>query len=122
MENEQLNRQEKLENTIVNMAAEDWRFSRLFSRLLKKLDAGEGSRYSNQHRFFLKSLDENLKSIGYCIVNIEGQPYDVGMAATALNLDDFNPEEQLIVDNMIEPIIIGPDGVIKSGTVMLRRA
>jgi hypothetical protein len=44
------------------------------------------------------------------------------MAATALNVADFPGTEALVVEQMIEPIIMGPGGLRRSGTVLLRRA
>ena len=43
------------------------------------------------------------------------------MAASALNLGDFGPDDMLLVDQMVEPIIMGPSGLRKQGTVMLRK-
>ena len=40
------------------------------------------------------------------IVNLEGHEFDVGMAAKSLNIDEFESEDTLVVDQMIEPIII----------------
>lgn len=104
------------------MAVESWRFSRLFSRVINKLDAGEGSRYMNQLRYFQKKLEESMEANGYSLVNVEGQPFDPGMAASALNVGDFGPDDLLLVDQMVEPIIMGKDGLKKEGTVMLRKA
>lgn len=111
-----------LTKALVDIAVESWRFSRLFSRLLTKLDAGDSSRYVNQYRYYLKRLEENLETAGLRLVNVEGHPYDPGFAATALNLGDFGPDDVLLVDQMMEPIIMGPDGLVRAGTVMLRKA
>jgi hypothetical protein len=54
-------------------------------------------------------------------VNVEGQPFDAGMAATAVNGDAFEPEDRVVVDQMLEPIVMGVDGVLRTGTVLLRR-
>jgi hypothetical protein len=112
---------EQLEQSLIDVAVESWRFSRLFMRVVGKLDAGEAGRYQNQLRYFLKKVDENLESNGLKLVNVEGQPYDAGMAASALNLEEFGPEDLLQVDQMVEPIIMGPNGLRKEGTVMLRK-
>ena len=42
------------------------------------------------------------------------------MAATALNAADFGPDDTLHVDQMMEPIVMGPAGVRRTGTMMLR--
>ena len=111
----------RLEQSLIEMAVETWRFSRLFARATDKLDAGESGRYVNQLRYFQKKTDEILGANGLRLVSLEGQPYDPGMAASPLNLGDFEPEDALLVDQMIEPIIMGPDGLKKQGTLMLRK-
>lgn len=114
--------QMKLEKSLIDMAVDHWRFSRLFHRVINKLDAGEGSKYLNQLRYFQKKLEESLEANGYSLVNVEGQPFDPGMAASALNVGDFGPDDFLLVDQMVEPIIMGKDGLKKEGIVMLRKA
>lgn len=110
-----------LETSLVNVALEAWRLARLFSKVIAKLDAGEGNRYANQVSYFQARLNENLGAAGLTLVNIEGQVFDPGMAATPLNISDFSAEEELLVDQMIEPIIMGPQGIKREGTVLLRR-
>jgi len=112
---------EQLERSLIDISVESWRFSRLFGKVVSKLDAGESGRYINQIRYFQKKVEENLDSNGLKLVNVEGQPYDAGMAASALNLGDFGPDDVLLVDQMLEPIIMGPKGLRKQGTVMLRK-
>ncbi len=113
---------ERTEQSLIDMAVESWRFSRLFGKVVSKLDAGESSRYVNQLRYFQKKVEESLDASGLKLVNVEGHPYDPGMAASALNLGDFGPDDVLLVDQMLEPIIMGPSGLRKQGTVMLRKA
>tara|TARA_R110001592_G_scaffold309059_1_gene583116 strand:- start:10159 stop:10533 length:375 start_codon:yes stop_codon:yes gene_type:complete len=121
MTTEQSGTDDQLERSLIDIAVESWRFSRLFSRVVSKLDAGESGRYANQLRYFQKKLEESLEASGLRLVNVEGQPFDPGIAASALNIEDFGPEEELLVDQMVEPIIMGPEGLRKSGTVMLRK-
>jgi hypothetical protein len=111
----------QLERSLIDVAVESWRFARLFSRVVNRLDAGESTRYVNQLRYFQKKVEDNLGANGLKLVNVEGQPYDPGMAASALNIEDFGPDDELLVDQMVEPIIMGPEGLRKQGTVMLRK-
>tara|TARA_Y100000588_G_scaffold61318_1_gene60558 strand:+ start:1174 stop:1533 length:360 start_codon:yes stop_codon:yes gene_type:complete len=111
-----------LTKSLLDVAVESWRFGRLFDRLLTKLDAGEQGRYRSQFRWFQRQLEESLADSGMRIVNLEGQKFDPGMAATPLNIEEFDPNDELIVDQMLEPTIMGPQGVMRSGTVTLRRA
>ena len=107
--------------SLLDVAVESWRFGRLFDRLLTKLHAGEQGRYRGQLRWFQRKLEESLTDAGMRIVNVEGHPFDPGMAATPLNIEEFESEDALIVDQMLEPIIMGQDGVIRTGTVTLRK-
>ncbi len=110
-----------LTQTIVSMAVESWRFGRVFDRLLLKLDAGEQNRYKSQFRWFIKKVEEALEQADLRIVNVEGHPFDPGMAATPLNIEEFDAQDTLMVDQMLEPIIMRKEGLVKTGTVILRK-
>lgn len=112
---------EEMRNAVISMAVESWRFGRLFDRLLTKLDAGEQNRYVGQFRWFIKKVEEALEQVDLRIVNVEGHPFDPGMAATPLNIEEFEVNDILIVDQMLEPIIMGKEGLVKTGTVNLRK-
>lgn len=112
----------EIERSVVDLAIESWRFQKLFARALAKLDAGESPRFTNQHRYFIKRIEECLADAGFKLVNIEGQAYDPGAAVTALNVGDFNAEDELVVDQMIEPVVMSKCGLLRAGTVTLRKA
>ncbi len=106
---------------VIGIAIESWRLRRVFERLLTKLEIEEQHRYKNQLRWFEKKLEEFLTQIGWQVVDVEGQPFDPGMAATPLNIEDFDSKDSLMVDQMLEPIIMGKVGLVKTGTVILKR-
>ena len=110
---------EAMRDAVISMAIESWRFARVFDRLLLKLDAGEQNRYKSQFRWFIKKVEEALEQADLKLVNVEGHPFDPGMAATPLNIEEFDANDALIVDHMIEPIIMGKEGLVKTGTVTL---
>lgn len=113
---------EAMRDAVISMAVESWRFARTFERMLMKLDAGEQSRYISQFRWFIKKVEEALEQADLRIVNVEGHPFDPGMAATPLNVEEFEAKDVLIVDQMLEPIIMGKECLVKAGTVTLRKA
>lgn len=43
------------------------------------------------------------------------------MAATALNAANFDAKNDLFVDEMMEPVVMGADGVRRTGTMMLTK-
>lgn len=120
-ENHSILSNDPIKNSLLSLAIEGWRFTRAYLRLISKLDAGEQNRFVSQCRYFQKQVEDRLDIAGYKLVNIEGHPFDPGMAATAINLSDFLPEDKLIVEQMLEPIIMSENGVVKMGTVILRK-
>ena len=110
-----------LTQAVISMAVESWRFGRVFDRLLTKLDAGEQNRYKSQFRWFMKRVEEALGQANLRIVDVEGHPFDPGMAATPLNIEEFDAKDTLMVDQMLEPIIMGKEGLVRTGTVVLRK-
>ena len=107
--------------TVINLAIESWRFAKNYERVLTRLNSNQTKRYTSQLRQFVKKAEESLEEVGLRVVNVEGYPYDPGMAATPLNIEDFEPEDHLVVDKMLEPIIMEGTVLAKTGTVTLRR-
>lgn len=109
------------EDLLIGLAVESWRLCRMFQRSIDTRDIKSAGRQSNQIRYFQRKLEDTLSPLGLRIVDLEGQPYEPGMAATALNAADFGPEDDLFVDQMMEPVVMGADGVRRTGTMMLRK-
>ena len=107
------------EDMIIKIVVENWRLMKLFMKVLSKLEPSEANRYMNQIRYFQKTISNNLELMNLKIVNLEGQLYDPGMAASPINIDEFNINDKLIVEQMIEPLIMGKDGIKKQATINL---
>lgn len=105
------------EEIIVRIVTENWRLMKLFMRVIAKLDPSEANRYSNQVRYFQKTIHDSLEEVGMKLVNLEGQFFDPGMAATPLNIDKFEVDDKLFVDQMIEPLIM-QDGTIRKQAII----
>ena len=112
---------EALTGALLTLAVESWRYGRDGKRLLTKLDESEQRRHQKQLRWFQKKIEDSLSEVRMRIVNIEGQAFDPGMAATPLNIEDFGSDDTLVVEQMLEPIVMGPGGVIRTGTVTLKK-
>src|SRR3546814_14356290 len=74
---------------LIDVAVDSWKFARLFTRVISKLDAGEQARYANQVRFFQNRIESAAEVAGARIVTIEGQPFEPGLAASTINLQAF---------------------------------
>jgi len=113
----------KTEDQLIDLAVEGWRFSRVVTRALTNMDAGEGERHASRLRYFAKRIETTLADAGFRLVSVEGQRFEPGIAATPINAGDFGSGAVLVVDQMIEPIVMQVDGELRrQGTVLLREA
>ena len=110
-----------MENTLASLAIESWRLSKAFERLLLKSDPMEQRKYKSKLSWFNKKLNEILEEANLKFINLENQKYDTGAAVTAINLNDFQPDDDLEIDQMIEPIVMSNEGILRPGTVVLRK-
>ena len=107
---------------LIDMIFESWRFLNAFRNAMTNLSLDEQKRYQGRCSWFDRRLKEIAETAGLRIVAInQGETYDVGMAVTALNIEDFQVDDALIVEQMIEPIIMEKDSVIRLGSVILGR-
>ena len=110
------------EESIIKIVTENWRLTKLFQKVTTKLDISEQNRYVNQLRYFQKTIENGLHDVDMKIVDLEGHTYDSGMAVSPINIDEFEEDDQLIIDQVLEPLIMGNDGIIKKqGLVNLRK-
>lgn len=112
---------EEYKDTVISLVTESWRFTTVYQRMLTNLDVSEHKKYTSQLRWHVKKLEESLEEGGLRIVNVEGHPYDPGMAATPVNIEDFDTDEPLVVNRMLEPIIMEGTVLVKTGKVTVRR-
>ena len=110
-----------MKTTLASLAIESWRLSKAFERLLIKSDPIEQRKYKSKLSWFNKKLNETLEEANLRFINLENQRYDTGAAVTAINLDDFQPDDELEIDQMIEPIVMSNESVFRAGTVVLRK-
>ncbi len=110
------------EETIIDITTEAWYLAKTFESAILQLDIDQPRRYTSRIEWFLKKAEESLNDVGLRIVNVEGQTYDVGMAADPVDPPrNVDINDSLEVTLMIEPIIMKGTDLIKRGKVYLRR-
>ena len=107
---------------LVGITVDAWKLAQAFERLVLRLSPDDGAKYQGQLRYFQKRAADTLSTVGLSLVSLEGQAFDAGAAATPLNISDFEPDDMLIVEQMIEPIVMDSTGVVRTGTVLLAKA
>ena len=117
-----MDERETLIKSVVSIASELQRFKGVYLSAVSKLSLEDQKKYISQFSWFDKKVKRALEEAGLLCIDLEGKIYDPGMAVTPLNIDDFNPDDVLYIEQMIEPIIMQGDQVAKTGTVVLGRA
>ena len=112
---------EEHKETVINLTTESWHLAKVFERAITQLNVDKPRRYTSQIEWFVKKAEESLEDVGLRIVNVEGHPYDPGMAAAPVNLEEFDIDDSLEVNLMVEPIIMQGPVLVKRGKVLLRR-
>jgi hypothetical protein len=107
---------------IANLVVEAWRFTEVFQSVLSRVDPNDVPRYMSRARYFQSKLTQSLEAAGLRIVDLTGQDFSVGIAATALNAEDFETDDVLVVDYMVEPLIMSGAEIVNYATVVVRRS
>lgn len=107
--------------SLVELASENWRFQQALLRSMEYMDPMDAERLTNQFLWYQRKVVAVLEEAGLRAVDLTGQIYDVGMAVTPLNLDDFRetPGMKYRIAQTVEPIIMEKGSVRRPGTVML---
>lgn len=106
---------------LLRVATDSWRFSRSFLGLVRTLDPKDQNRHLASMRFFQRQLTDALRELGYEFAEIEGQRFDPGLPITVLNLSEFQADDLLMIDQVLEPVILRNGAVVKTGTALARR-
>jgi hypothetical protein len=111
------------EAVLAELVVDSWRFAKDYWKIVLKLDANEQPRFANKLNYYLQRLQFSLEQVGMKIVDLENQQFEVGMAADVLNGDEFSKDDVLVVDQVLEPVIIGSNGIVmRAGKIMVRKA
>lgn len=112
---------EEIRLALAEIASEAWRMERLIGRLIHRVDPLEADRFQGQYVWFMRRVDEALERTGVRVVDLTGQPYSMGMAATPINIADLDGDD-LVVAQTVEPVIMCNGRVLKAGKLLLKEA
>lgn len=63
-------------------------------------------RWSSKFSFFERYWNEVLEKAGVTSLDIVGQEYSPGLQVEALNLEDFGPDEVLVIEEVLKPLLV----------------
>jgi hypothetical protein len=105
---------------LAHLLVDYWKLARGAAKAVGKLPEGDAKRLASQVRYASRQLDLASSKFGLRVVEFEGSTFEVGMAASADNIDDFNSEAALVVDRTIEPAVVKGMRVVRAGRVLVK--
>ena len=115
---QQLNFEREAAN--VDMAVDFWKLLRVAERIMAGLPEDKQKRIAAQIRFSSGRLDGHLAALGLSLPTFEGQPFGAQLPAVAVNAEDFDLGEALVVESAVEPAVIKDGKVIQNARVVLK--
>ena len=114
-----------MENSNTEFCLELYRFLKLVTKMQDRLanySPEDAKKYSSQISWFIKKSDQFLSNNNIVLSSPNpGDPYDVGLPVTPVNLSDFGADEELVIDQVVEPTILQNSKVVQKGTVLLKK-
>lgn len=104
--------------------AEGWRLQKFTANLMSYIpDPRWQKKWQNQVIRYNKHTKAAAEKLGIELVDFTGELFTDGLPVYPINLSDFSPEEELIVEMMMEPTIKVKDSteIVHKGPVVLGR-
>jgi hypothetical protein len=99
---------------LATVAVETWRLAQNVSRL-------ENAPHAVGLRYSIRKLIGALEGEGCSVVNLTGRPYDPGMTVEVLDTEGDSEGTELVVKEMLAPIVLLKDELLAPGQVILER-
>lgn len=116
-------RSEKCAEAVLSrMAVEYWKLLRAFQRVAVSENGDLPRRAASQHKYSAQQLAGLLDEAGLRAVTFDQQPFSAGLPVQAINSDDFESDDGLLIAATIEPTIVREGTVVRIGKVSLARA
>ena len=102
------------------LALDFWKLLRTSERIMGGLQEDKRPRLAAQLRFSSSRFASHLEALGLSMPTFEGQLFGAELPAVAVNADDFDTAENLIIESAVEPALIWNGKVIQNARVMLK--
>jgi hypothetical protein len=102
------------------LAVDFWKLLKTCERMLAGLPEEKRKRTGAQVRFSASRLENHLGALEIELITFEGKAFGPELPAIAINADDFESADNLIVESAIEPAVIICGRVIQNARVMLK--
>ncbi len=103
------------------LVVEFWKLVRAYERSIPLLPPDHQTRAQAQLRFSANQLKSLLDEVQIVLVTFEGKTFEPNLPMSAVNADDFEDDDNLVVAQSIEPAIVQDGKVLLMGKVVLAK-
>jgi hypothetical protein len=108
------------EAALATLAVQYWKLCAALERELGHADPARREAGEAQLRFARRKLDSVLEGEGMRLATYEGEAFTPEIPASPVNADDIS-EGAASVAETLEPTIIGADGIVHGGRILLKQ-
>lgn len=109
------------EATTAEIASEYWKLIRSFSKVVETIGPESRNRVEAQVRYSTNRLYALLSQVDMNLIVYRGEIFDSYLPVVAINADEFVGDDNLIIQDTIEPTIMLGRRVIRTGKVYLTK-
>lgn len=117
-----------MEDSFIELLIENFKIERVLNNILDEMYNSNDSnimrkteKYIRQINWFKNKNKELKEKNNIEITNLEGQKYKEGLAVEVLNKEDLNVDEDIIISQMIEPIVMKDGNILKLGKIIIEK-
>ena len=110
--------------SVVDLIVESWRLNRHIKNLAERIaDPKIQKKSFNQVARFEKHLNSTLDALNLSVIDFTGEEFEDGLPILPINLGDFDANDVLFVEMMMEPTVkvANTTEIIRKGAAVLGR-
>jgi hypothetical protein len=111
----------KIMNSLATLARDYWRLLRSYERLIAESALNNHNRLKSNYRNAERRLSIVLDEYNLKIISYEGKKYTPNLAVTVVNADEFSDNDELIINQMLEPTVMHGEQVLNIGKAILSK-
>lgn len=107
---------------LIKIYIESFRFLSMVKKIVCALDESKQRRYAGRISWYEEQWNSIMSTRGFNVFCKTGIDYEPGILGQIQNLEDFDSEEQLVIEKWNEPTIIDKDGkILHQGIALVGR-
>jgi hypothetical protein len=110
------------DQALTQLAVQYWKLCAAFEREVALGAEGRREAGEAQLRFARRKLDTILEQEGMHLQTFDGAPWSPEIPASAINPEDVADGAGATIANTIEPTVIGAEGILHNGKILLKQA